>query len=531
MPSLSATITANADPMLRELRVVQAASARTGAAVKRNLQGGSVHSGRSGVITETLVLMREMSRGNWSRVPGSLTILVQRLGLLKLLFKDSAEGAKALAAAMEAKAAVSLAEAQRLKDIADRGTQAIGTMRMLSEAEMLAAAQDRARAAAAGQAALADQAEAAAAREAAIALEAKGAAAGFAVGPVGWLAIGVVALGVSAYFAVRHLITLRREAENLADLMDTTNASFTDQASALREAARAAQEFDDWLKKLHESESDFADSVHETLDAMRERARLEHELAADKGASKRQLAQMDIDALRKEKDFLDKSIAAAKEKQAKDEADAKSAARDANSPEREATIKTASQRAEEAAKIADVVRERMKHTSQRGEIIGTGLEGVPIYGPDRASNENDKMTGIKIGEKIYPDMSLKEAEANMKKLNDEVIELIATQKKLADLEHEKERLSEKDKETLKNLTKTRDKIVQDLGLKGEFLPQIADAKGHKMVHGSVNELQRVGAYAAPSILANIAKQSLHEQREIKQLVGKLANGKMSGPRF
>lgn len=42
--------------------------------------GGTVNSG---AMREALVLIREISSGNWTRVPGSLSILIQRLGLLK----------------------------------------------------------------------------------------------------------------------------------------------------------------------------------------------------------------------------------------------------------------------------------------------------------------------------------------------------------------------------------------------------------------------------------------------------------------
>lgn len=41
--------------------------------------------GKSGAMRETLVLLREIGRGNWSRVPGSLSILVGQLGILPML--------------------------------------------------------------------------------------------------------------------------------------------------------------------------------------------------------------------------------------------------------------------------------------------------------------------------------------------------------------------------------------------------------------------------------------------------------------
>ena len=45
--------------------------------------------GRGGIIGETVVLFRELGRGNYSRIPGSVTILAQRMGVLKYMVKDT----------------------------------------------------------------------------------------------------------------------------------------------------------------------------------------------------------------------------------------------------------------------------------------------------------------------------------------------------------------------------------------------------------------------------------------------------------
>lgn len=69
--------------------LIQAYAKKTGQTIKTSIEGGtngtgtSGHGLQSGVMREAIVLMREISRGNWSRVPGSASILVQRLGLLK----------------------------------------------------------------------------------------------------------------------------------------------------------------------------------------------------------------------------------------------------------------------------------------------------------------------------------------------------------------------------------------------------------------------------------------------------------------
>lgn len=88
MPALIATVGADVSPFRRELREAENIAQTTGGNIERNLEsgaGGLKNLASSGVLREFLVLMREISRGNWSRVPGSLSILVQRLDLLKYL--------------------------------------------------------------------------------------------------------------------------------------------------------------------------------------------------------------------------------------------------------------------------------------------------------------------------------------------------------------------------------------------------------------------------------------------------------------
>ena len=79
------------------------AGALSGTTAGYSVGAGSLsgHGGRGGVIGESVVLLREMGRGNYARVPGSLTILIQRMGMLKLFVKDNALAAMEHTAAME----------------------------------------------------------------------------------------------------------------------------------------------------------------------------------------------------------------------------------------------------------------------------------------------------------------------------------------------------------------------------------------------------------------------------------------------
>lgn len=86
MPGLIVTIGANAAPMDKEFSRAAGLSKKLAQDIRANLEhGGEL---RSGVVREAVVLLRELSAGNWTRVPGSLSLLLQRMGALKVLFTD-----------------------------------------------------------------------------------------------------------------------------------------------------------------------------------------------------------------------------------------------------------------------------------------------------------------------------------------------------------------------------------------------------------------------------------------------------------
>jgi hypothetical protein len=82
-------------------------------------EGGRAHgqTGLSGILGEAFVIMREIGRGNFSRIPGSLSILGQRLGWLKFLF--TALGASAAAALAGIAAGIAIAY-NRVTGLANR---------------------------------------------------------------------------------------------------------------------------------------------------------------------------------------------------------------------------------------------------------------------------------------------------------------------------------------------------------------------------------------------------------------------------
>ena len=100
MPSLKVAFTGDATQLKSTMDSVgiqaqrtasRVSTALTGTSAGYRIGGGSMegHGGRGGVIGESVMLMREMGRGNFARVPGSMTILAQRMGALKYLMKDT----------------------------------------------------------------------------------------------------------------------------------------------------------------------------------------------------------------------------------------------------------------------------------------------------------------------------------------------------------------------------------------------------------------------------------------------------------
>lgn len=110
-----ATIGLNANPMRAELATVQKLAAQAGVNMQNSLSGGH-HSGSSGIIRESLVLMRETAAGNWSKVPGSFSLLLQQIGVLKYILKDASQASTVVADAMRKQAVAALEAAAAVRE-------------------------------------------------------------------------------------------------------------------------------------------------------------------------------------------------------------------------------------------------------------------------------------------------------------------------------------------------------------------------------------------------------------------------------
>ena len=189
-------------------------AARTGANIQSGLAGGHGGyggTGMSGILRELIVIPREIMSGNFSRVPGSITLLAQRMGLLKYVIKETAVESVALAAAQSkvADTAEIVARIAARKAAASGAAAAAETT--LTDATLRTALADLEAATAADARAVAARASAAALADEAAAATMAGEAATASIGPIGWLIAGLIALGAAAFLTVRHFRTLATE--------------------------------------------------------------------------------------------------------------------------------------------------------------------------------------------------------------------------------------------------------------------------------------------------------------------------------
>ena len=273
--------------------------------------GGGAGGGISGIMRETLVIFREIGRGNMTRVPGSLLLLLQYTGMLNLMMKSEKTEAL-LAAAAQEKLAVSTARsamaaeaklrAAKIKAGVDVRSPELQTAE--AEAAMATSAAQEKRAASTALAAGWDtkSTEAAAAnivaleaeRDAAIkdgiaqTLKAKETAAAAAVvkasAAQSLVAIGLIVLPVlllvaaivSWYIAIKSLVDwMNKKNATLKESMeidDKYRTTVAEQIDAEEKVAEAIKKTTDALRKMNEAKNQSVELTRDAIDAAKEEA-------------------------------------------------------------------------------------------------------------------------------------------------------------------------------------------------------------------------------------------------------------------
>ena len=434
--------------------------------------GGHGPGGLTGIIRESLVIMREVSMGRGiGRIGGSVTLLAQYLGVLKFAVKSTATESM-----LAAKAARELSIAMDVQALRAKGTAAFIELESAAKAQNV----------------IATEAETVANYELLTAKVALNAA--FFIG------IGlIVAAGAAAFFLWRHFKKAAEEAKNLADALNPLNKKMSELADARTDAAKANQEYLDWKKDLldmHKSESD----------AIERKIKLLKEEAKARGATDTETLAMEKQMLETEKARLEgevkKSVADADAAQKNDTATGTDF-----STGKAITAKQAADKLKLLGEIADAAQ----IAEDKAASGGLKLDPRSPFGVGIKDGKSGTILTFKAGEKEYR-MTLDEATKNLLKASQQSEKLAADQKALDDiLKDAKATAAEKQAAYVKVQND-----LQDIGDEQKF------QKGGK-VEMDLTANQRIGAFAMPmqTTMIDIARQQVARQDMTNTLLQKI----------
>ena len=518
------------------------------------LSGLSAGGGMSGVMRESLVIMREIGRGNWARVPGSITLMLQYMGafskILKVTHSDLAQHALDLEKEAQAMAKAALAESVRN-----------GTSKLRQEAALAMAAAEKARAAGTADASaltvIAKQREAAAYAEAAAV---EGNASTAMLGPIGWLIAAVVALGAAVYFTFNYFKKLATQQENMAAAMGMGADQTERQTKRMNEQADAARKLAVEIANLHKHHKTLAEVSDEAVDSIKREAEAQMEHAKnskqirldeiDLAEKMHQISKQDatrmrteveinavkeeqaikVNALTEEQQQRQDAYAAAEKAAAASEADYKSKSEKSTAAgtHGEAAINTLSELKERVkflSKLTDAAREREDSLS--------GLTGIT-----RMYYENKPLT---VGDKEMPFESslglgkqLADARASVAKASGKMSGSdVATAEAKAKAEEDRQSVLKLGNDTDKGsqaITDANDRARQEIADKEKELRLKESAKLYEegqqgVTKGfSLNSQQRVGAYSAtPPDFKKLVDAAIRTAQNTDNLKGKSFN--------
>lgn len=499
MPGLMAIIGADSTPMKRELQAVQRMARDAGVNIQRGISGGSSggHGGQSGVIRESVVLLREISRGNWTRVPGSVSILLQRMGILNLILKDGAGASRILADAWQRQAEVASLAAVAAVRKAAASQAALYAEEGEAEATLAAAVADEEKAASAILAAKATQAKAVASAEAAAADTSAAVVGVGAVGIIG-AAIAGVAIAAGLWWYRVKLIT-----ESLSGLKvpDFSPSYIAKHLQAVNAAAEGQKEINREVLKtveLYNSAAEAAKRVDETTKAHFDHLRKMNEY--EKDPRKQERNELRIGDQEREQDLENKK---AERDVLAFEADKKKAAADA------INVTSKEQDAENVKRTEGLAKEAEAFIKGRGEFgaspiwdsFKANLTGAIGPGAAQASLNDSKEAEAK---------RVSEAQARIDSNKDAIDNAAANDV----LRKRKEELTKESEAAAKRATQL-DLSLPELQRRADESSRNAELESaakmranQKNEHGTVNSLQRIGGYNIQGSLETIARRQL-----------------------
>jgi hypothetical protein len=504
MPALWAIISANADPMKRELAAVQRMANQTGLNIRQGLEGGG--NVRSGAIRETLVLLREISRGNWNRVPGSFAILLDRLGLLSKLTGNQANAARILADAWELQAQKAGLAAIAATRKAGASLAAFEAEEMDAEAAMQVAIADEEAAAAAIQHAKATQAKAMASMEAAAASEVEGAAGAGALGLIG-SALAVIAIAaLTAYESIWGLKNVLKQGLDLPGLKDDYIPKLLRHTS---DAANAQQKITDAVRKTVEEYGSaearakrVSDVTKEHYDHLRKIAELERNPAAKEAkilAINQQERAAELGNLNNEKVSLELEARNKLAEAMRVKPTTTAAEDERNLKDLQSNALAAEMHLDKGGGKWDAIKKEAA-IQYGGWAFGTGI------------GEDERRAAVKSAE----DMTDEEAQRRIQQYHDrqDIVEENKRKRKLQeDAESGAAKASAKAADIGMSIPDLQKKFAQQNKDEAELAQAQLANERMKVEHGKVNSLQQIGGLPVFGML-DVQRASLHELKGI-----------------
>jgi hypothetical protein len=507
MPALMAVISGNADPLKRELAAVQRMAQQAGASMERSMGGGS-HGGQAGIMRETLVLMREIGRGNFTRIPGSLSILLQRMGILNLLMKDSAQASQVLASAWEVQSVAASTAALAATRKAQASLMAFEADVENTEATLAQAVADENGAVAAIANAQATQAKAVAAREAAAAQAGSSAAGIGAIGITGGIILGLLAgiyIGIKQIQFVKNLLggleVKDFHPEYIAKHLQAINRIGEEQKAINKEVQKSID--------LYNSAAKAAERVGEATKSHYDHLRKMNSF--EKDPAKKAARELEIDQQERQAELGNKfsektsleTEAAAKQRQAQ--------AINVTSKEHdENLLRQKKSSAEEAQKVLDE-QNSQGWWSKRFDRERAGNAGITPEEFD-AANLDKKTEAMRRIADFKTTVDQVAANDELRKKREELTKQAGGSAAAA---------------AAIGLSLPGLKKKNDLANKNEAEEAAAALAGErKMSHDSVNSSQQIGAYAAPAVHTEMQKHT-HLLHQIANNTAKIGGGHSS----
>lgn len=389
---------------------------------------GGAGGGISGTIRESLVLLREAGRGNYTRMAGSATLLTQYLGGLNFLYRNSATNAIKAAVASEQLSEKLNLEALVARKAYEAEKATIDASNFATAAQIREVEALHLKALAAEEAAIAEGKNAEAT---ALSARIAQASAVTTITPLGWIAAALLVVGTAAFFVVRHFLNLAKAQKEYADAVDATKKTFSDEMKAMDDAVKSDAELNRWLQKELSNRKDLLDVTRQRIEQLHRETEAQTELMRARGMSAVQIAayqksqlEQEEKILQAQKDKADQELITAKInlEAARSQRD-QLAANGVNIGGQSYTQEGVGKARDQNAKVIDAIQDLMKDTKIATGWATTQIGSVATTAPTglRPANSSDVMSipgGTIPGIKENLNMSLDEAIKKQNELND-----------------------------------------------------------------------------------------------------------------